>query len=70
MYKSVKYIRTKNNTYKLLKDFNDSVDVYIMKQEARNQNCWTDKDFIYNSTFRSMQIAKETIYKIEERAND
>lgn len=68
MYKSVKYIRTKNNTYKLLKDFNDSVDVYIMKQEARNQNCWTDKDYIYNSTFRSMKIAKETIYQIEERA--
>ena len=37
MYKSARYIRTKNNTYKLLKDFNDCVDVYVMKQEARNQ---------------------------------
>ena len=70
MYKSVRYIKTKNNTFKLLKDFNDCVDVYVMKQECRNQNSWTDKDYIYNCTFKSMKIARETIYKLEERAND
>jgi len=67
MYKSARYIRTKNNTYKLLKDFNDCVDVYVMKQEARNQNCWTDKDYIYDSSFKSIKLAKETIYQLEER---
>tara|TARA_A100001011_G_C13663868_1_gene576818 strand:- start:331 stop:528 length:198 start_codon:yes stop_codon:yes gene_type:complete len=65
MYKSARYIRTKNNTYKLLKDFNDCVDVYVMKQEARNQNCWTDKDYVWIKDFNNILLAKQFI---KERA--
>ena len=57
MYKSARYIRTKNNTYKLLKDFNDCVDVYVMKQEAIRSVC-----NINNKQYKeALKLAKERI---------
>ena len=42
MYKSVKYITTNRTTYKLLKHKDNTVDVWAMREECKNQNCTCD----------------------------
>jgi len=45
--KSVKYYEVKGNTYKAIKHLDDSVDLYKMKNSSKNQNCWTNKDYVW-----------------------
>ena len=70
MYKSVKYITTNKNTFKLLKHLDNTVDVYVLREECKNQNSWTHKDYDYQQTYKNITIAKDSIYKLEERSND
>jgi|TARA_R100001480_G_scaffold141219_1_gene138524 hypothetical protein len=69
MYKSVRYLTTNKTTYKLLKHLDNTVDVYAMREECKNQNSWTHKDYDYQQTYKNITIAKDSIYKLEERAN-
>jgi len=69
MYKSVKYITTNRTTYKLLKHKDNTVDVWAMREECKNQNSWTHKDYDYQQTYKNITIAKDSIYKLDERAN-
>jgi len=45
--KSVKYYTVKDNTYKAIKHLDDTVDLYVMKEESKNQTCWSNKDYVW-----------------------
>tara|TARA_Y100000114_G_scaffold110322_1_gene103929 strand:- start:71 stop:277 length:207 start_codon:yes stop_codon:yes gene_type:complete len=67
MYKLVKYITTNKTTYKLLKHLDNTVDVYALREECKNQNSWTHKDYNFQHKCKNITIAKDSIYKLEER---
>ena len=69
IYKSVKYITTNRTTYKLLKHKDNTVDVWAMREECKNQNSWTHKDYDYQQSYKNITIAKDSIYKLDKGYN-
>ena len=63
--KSVKYYKVKSNTFKAIKHLDNSIDLYKMKNNSKNQNCWTDKDYVWIKDFNNILLAKQFI---KERA--
>ena len=56
--KSVKYYKIKTDTFKAIKHLDHSIDLYKMKETSKNQNCWTDSDYIWVKSFNNIIQAK------------
>ena len=59
--KSVKYYKVKTDTFKAIKHLDNSVDLYKMKDSSKNQNCWTNKDYVWLRGFQDIIKTKKYI---------
>jgi hypothetical protein len=57
--KSIKYYKVKSNIFKVIKHLDNTIDLYKMKDECKNQNCWTNEDYIWIKYFPTIIQAKQ-----------
>ena len=62
--KSIRYLKIKNETFKIIKHFDNTIDSFKLKDNAKKQNCWTIKDYEFFKSYATIKDCKKELKEL------